>query len=98
MNDSTFEAPPIVLVHGLCGLSRLFAKRRPAKEYFPGVRAYLESLGHEVLMPRISATAAITTRAVIRWFSNAISRMPSRSMPIAARVPGRNAAPAPMAC
>ncbi len=64
MNDSTFEAPPIVLVHGLCGLSRLLAKRRPAKEYFPGVRAYLESLGHEVLMPRISATAAITTRAV----------------------------------
>ena len=64
MPDSNVESPPIVLVHGLCGISRLLGNRRPTKEYFPGVRSHLESLGHEVLMPRISPTAAITTRAV----------------------------------
>jgi triacylglycerol lipase len=56
-------AAPIVLIHGLCGFDRLFACRRPAREYFPGVRQRLEAAGRTVLVPRVSPTAGITTRA-----------------------------------
>ena len=54
---------PIVLVHGLCGFDRLFACRRPVKEYFPGLRALLGVGGRAVLAPRVSPTAGIATRA-----------------------------------
>ena len=54
---------PVVLVHGLSGFSRLLMRRRPSREYFPGIRAYLESTGNRVYMPKVSATASITTRA-----------------------------------
>jgi triacylglycerol lipase len=52
-----------VLVHGLCGFDRLVACRRPLKEYFPGIRSYLEAGGTTVLVPRISPTAGVATRA-----------------------------------
>jgi triacylglycerol lipase len=55
---------PVVLVHGLCGFSKLFAPRRPAKEYFPGVGAALQAVGHPVLHARLSPTGSIATRAV----------------------------------
>lgn len=54
---------PIVLIHGLCGFDRLFACRRPVKEYFPGIRHLLGAGGRPVLIPRISPTAGIETRA-----------------------------------
>ena len=57
-------SPPVVLVHGLCGLDRLFARRRPLKEYFPGVAASLRAAGHEVFVPRVSPTASIAVRAL----------------------------------
>jgi triacylglycerol lipase len=56
-------AAPIVLVHGLCGFDRLVACRRPFKEYFPGIRGHLEAGGNTVLVPRISPTASVATRA-----------------------------------
>ena len=55
---------PAVLVHGLCGFDRLFARRRPMKEYFPGVAAHLRAAGHEVFVPRVSPTASIAVRAL----------------------------------
>jgi triacylglycerol lipase len=54
---------PVVLVHGLCGFTRLFSRRRQVVEYFPGIRPFLESAGNRVLMPRVSPTAGIATRA-----------------------------------
>jgi triacylglycerol lipase len=56
-------AAPIVLVHGLCGFDRLVACRRPLKEYFPGIRDHLAAGGNAVLVPRISPTAGVATRA-----------------------------------
>lgn len=56
-------AAPVVLVHGISGLDRLFRLKRPGKEFFPGVRPHLEAAGNRVLMPRVSATAGIATRA-----------------------------------
>ncbi|OWK36958.1 lipase family alpha/beta hydrolase [Fimbriiglobus ruber] len=60
---STILSAPVVLVHGLCLFGRFAAKHRPAKEYFPGVRGYLEALGNRVYVPRVSPTARIATRA-----------------------------------
>ena len=54
---------PVVLAHGLCGFNRLFASRRPTRGYFPGVREALESLGFRVLVPMVSPTAGVATRA-----------------------------------
>jgi triacylglycerol lipase len=54
---------PVVLVHGVSGFDRLFARRRPGKEYFPGVRRHLEAGGNRVFIPRISPTASIAVRA-----------------------------------
>ena len=56
-------AAPVVLVHGLCGLDRLFRCRRPAQGHFPGIRTYLEAGGNTVLVPRVSPAAAVATRA-----------------------------------
>lgn len=56
-------AAPIVLVHGLCGFDRISAFRRPLAEYFPGIRPYLEAAGNRVLVPRVSPTAGVATRA-----------------------------------
>jgi triacylglycerol lipase len=61
--DSWTRPDPVVLVHGLCGFDRLFARRRPAKEFFPGVATHLRSAGHEVFCPRISPTGSIEVRA-----------------------------------
>ena len=53
---------PVVLVHGVSGLTRFFcSKAQP--ESFPGIRSYLEAGGNRVLVPRVSATASIATRA-----------------------------------
>lgn len=54
---------PVVLVHGVSGFDRVFKLNRPGKEFFPGVRPHLEAAGNRVLMPRVSATASIATRA-----------------------------------
>ena len=54
---------PVVLVHGVSGFDRLLKRRRPGKEFFPGVRARLEAAGNTVFVPRVSATAAVATRA-----------------------------------
>jgi len=54
---------PIVLVHGLGGFDCLLAGRRPAKEFFPGVRRHLAEAGHEVFLPSISPTASVVVRA-----------------------------------
>jgi triacylglycerol lipase len=54
---------PIVFVHGISAFDRLFAKRRPAKEYFPGIRPLLEATGNRVYIPRLPATAGVETRA-----------------------------------
>jgi triacylglycerol lipase len=54
---------PVVLIHGLCGFDRLYAFRRPVKDYFPGIRQYLEAAGNRVLVPRVSPTAGVARRA-----------------------------------
>jgi triacylglycerol lipase len=56
-------AAPIVLVHGISGLDRLFPARRPSSELFPGVRRRLEAAGNRVFIPRVSPTAGVATRA-----------------------------------
>jgi len=53
---------PVVLVHGVSGFARLFCSQ-PQAESFPGIRSYLEAGGNRVLVPRVSATAGIATRA-----------------------------------
>ena len=63
MPPSIPPSAPVVLVHGLCGFDRIFAGRRVIKEYFPGIRTHLESMGHRVLSPRISPTASVAVRA-----------------------------------
>jgi triacylglycerol lipase len=65
-------AVPIVMVHGIGAFDRLFARRRPAKEYFPGVRPMLEAAGNRVVMPRLPGTAGVEARSAalksaIRW-------------------------------
>lgn len=58
------DAPtPIVLAHGLCGFDRLFHRRRPTREYFPGIRPHLEAAGHRVIVARVSPTAGVASRA-----------------------------------
>jgi triacylglycerol lipase len=54
---------PIVMVHGISAFDRLFATRRPVKEYFPGVRSMLEAAGNRVFIPKLPATAGIETRS-----------------------------------
>jgi triacylglycerol lipase len=54
---------PVVLAHGLCGFDRVYALRRQVKEYFPGIRAYLEAAGNRVLVARVSPTAGVARRA-----------------------------------
>ena len=54
---------PVVLVHGLCGFDRLYALRRPVREYFPGIREHLEAAGNRVLVARVSPTAGVARRA-----------------------------------
>lgn len=54
---------PVVLVHGLCGFDRLYAFRRPIKDYFPGIRPALEAAGNRVLAARVSPTAGVAQRA-----------------------------------
>jgi triacylglycerol lipase len=54
---------PIVLLHGLCGFDRILVMRRPVYEYFPGIGDHLRAEGHRVLVPRLSPTASVATRA-----------------------------------
>lgn len=54
---------PIVLLHGLCGFDRVLMHRRPVLEYFPGIGDYLRAAGNHVLVPKLSPTASIATRA-----------------------------------
>lgn len=54
---------PLVFVHGLCGFDRIYALRRPVKEYFPGIRDLLEPAGNRVLVARVSPTAGVARRA-----------------------------------
>jgi triacylglycerol lipase len=67
MNSQLPQVPrlsaPVVLVHGISGFDRVFRVKRPGTEFFPGVRPHLEAAGNRVLMPRVSATAGIATRA-----------------------------------
>lgn len=56
-------AAPVVLAHGLRGFDRVFARRRPGKECFPGIRRGLEAAGNRVLTARVSPTAGIAARA-----------------------------------
>jgi triacylglycerol lipase len=62
--DTPTLSAPVVLVHGLCGFDRLYAFRRPVKDYFPGVRERLEAAGNRVLAARVSPTAGILRRAL----------------------------------
>jgi len=55
---------PIVLVHGLCGFDRLYAFRRPMKDYFPGIGDGLEAAGHPVFLAQVSPTAGVAQRAL----------------------------------
>jgi triacylglycerol lipase len=54
---------PIVLVHGLCGFDRLYAFRRPVRDYFPGIREHLEAAGNRVYAARVSPTSGVARRA-----------------------------------
>ncbi len=54
---------PIVMVHGLCGFDRLYAFRRPVKEYFPGIRGLLAAAGNRVFSAHVSPTAGVARRA-----------------------------------
>ncbi|HEY1189280.1 MAG TPA: alpha/beta fold hydrolase [Gemmata sp.] len=56
-------AAPIVLVHGLCGYDRITAFGRPLKDYFPGIREKLRAAGNRVLVPRLSCTQGVESRA-----------------------------------
>ncbi len=56
-------AAPIVLVHGLCGFTRLYAFRRPVIDYFPGIREVMAAGGNRVLTARLSPTAGVAQRA-----------------------------------
>jgi len=53
------------MVHGLSAFDRIFASRRPEKEYFPGIRPILEAAGNRVFIPRLPATEGIETRAAV---------------------------------
>ena len=55
--------PAIVLIHGLSGFNALLAGRRPAKEFFPGVRKHLTEAGFDVFVPNVSPTASVAARA-----------------------------------
>jgi triacylglycerol lipase len=52
-----------VLVHGLCGYDRISAFGVTLKDYFPGIREKLEAAGNRVLVPRLSLTRGVATRA-----------------------------------
>src|SRR5688500_4343061 len=53
---------PIVLVHGYMGFDVLSLLTLQC-EYFRGVRAHLEALGHQVHVVRVSALAGVKLRA-----------------------------------
>lgn len=53
-----------MLVHGLCGFDRLYAFRRPVKDYFPGIREHLEAAGHRVFAACVSPTSGVARRAL----------------------------------
>ncbi len=59
--DSPKLHHPLVLVHGLCGI--IVALRRPAGDYFPGLEEFLGRFAPRVLVPRLSPTASVVTRA-----------------------------------
>lgn len=69
---------PIVLVHGLCGFDRLHALRRPVRDYFPGVREYLEEGGNRVYVARVSPTGSVARRAadLKRFIEREVPREP----------------------
>ncbi len=54
---------PIVLVHGLCGTERFSFFGITIRDYFPGIRECLGSVGNRVLTPQLSRTCGIATRA-----------------------------------
>lgn len=65
MNESPVPAlgAPVVLVHGLCGFDRVVAFGRTLREYFPGIRQQLEAAGNTVLVPLLSCTMGVESRA-----------------------------------
>jgi triacylglycerol lipase len=54
---------PVVLVHGLCGTERVSLFGVTVRDYFPGIRERLESAGNRVLVPQLSLTRGVATRA-----------------------------------
>ena len=56
-------ADPIVLVHGLRGFPFPVRRRRASREYFRGIRSALEASGNRVLVPDVTPTAGVETRA-----------------------------------
>lgn len=54
---------PVVLVHGLCGFSRVQVAGCTLVSYFPGIVEAFEAAGNRVLVPYLSATAGVAQRA-----------------------------------
>jgi triacylglycerol lipase len=54
---------PIVLVHGLLGFDRVRVAGATLISYFPGIPELLRAAGNRVLIPSLSPTAGVETRA-----------------------------------
>lgn len=54
---------PVVLVHGLLGFGRVRVGGYTVASYFPGIAEALEAAGNRVLVPTLSPTLGIATRA-----------------------------------
>src|SRR4051794_25739672 len=54
---------PVVMVHGLLGYDEYRIGRWVVADYFKGVPTFLRSAGNPVLVPRLSMTAGVLTRA-----------------------------------
>src|SRR5262245_40047095 len=54
---------PIVLVHGLLGISRIRVVGFTLSSYFPGIFESLEAAGNRVFAPQLSLTAGVADRA-----------------------------------
>jgi triacylglycerol lipase len=62
MNIPKLRAP-IVLVHGLMGFGRMRVAGMTLASYFPGIVEALEAAGNRVLVPALSPTHGVETRA-----------------------------------
>jgi triacylglycerol lipase len=54
---------PIVLVHGLLGITRVEVGKWRLASYFPGIPEMLRASGNRVLVPQLSLTAGVAERA-----------------------------------